>query len=208
MKFSLCTVLDSAVPSDERKGSAYPESHSLFPLAARLSLAAGKRKSCHGKPQAFRTSRGSAAADRALRYPGPQHQSGSVGWLICSSIVLLLLTMVAVAQTRVTIDHNDNITASGEFKFQRVPAPSRHDAAAKALLKIVDAEADGNSADISVLIDGLLPDGEDQSRRNFFLNAGSGGGRVRMDLGSVMEISQVNSYSWHSGTRGPQVYRL
>jgi hypothetical protein len=73
---------------------------------------------------------------------------------------------------------------------------------------MVDAEADGNSADISVLIDGLLPDAEDQSRRNFFLNAGSGGGRVRMDLGSVMEISQVNSYSWHSGSRGPQVYRL
>jgi hypothetical protein len=127
---------------------------------------------------------------------------------LCISIVLLLMTMVASAQTRVTVDHNNNITANGDFKFQKVPAPSRNDAAAKALLKMVDAEPDGNSADISVLIDGLLPDGEDQSRRNFFLNAGSGGGRVRMDLGSLLEISQVNSYSWHSGSRGPQVYRL
>jgi hypothetical protein len=124
------------------------------------------------------------------------------------SLIVLLLVTIAHAQPRVTIDHNYNITATGEFKFQRVPAPSRNDAAAKALLKMVDAEADGNSADISVLIDGLLPDAEDQSRRNFFLNAGSGGGRVRMDLGSVMDISQVNTYSWHSGTRGPQVYRL
>jgi hypothetical protein len=29
-----------------------------------------------------------------------------------------------------------------------------------------------------------------------------------MDLGSTMEISQVNSYSWHSDTRAPQVYNL
>jgi hypothetical protein len=27
-----------------------------------------------------------------------------------------------------------------------------------------------------------------------------------MDLGSVIEIAQVNSYSWHPNTRGPQVY--
>ena len=29
-----------------------------------------------------------------------------------------------------------------------------------------------------------------------------------MDLGSIIEIAQVNSYSWHSNSRGPQVYRL
>jgi hypothetical protein len=116
--------------------------------------------------------------------------------------------MAVQAQVKVTIDHNDNHIATQQFKFKRVPAPSRDDAAAKALLKMVDAEADGNSADLSALIDGQLPESEDQTRRNFFLNGGSGGGRVRMDLGNVMEISQVNSYSWHTGSRGPQVYRL
>ena len=29
-----------------------------------------------------------------------------------------------------------------------------------------------------------------------------------MDLGAVIEIKQINSYSWHSGNRAPQVYRL
>jgi hypothetical protein len=112
------------------------------------------------------------------------------------------------AQVRITIDHNDNKTANAEYKFQRVPSPARNDAGSKAILTLVDAEADGNSADIGVLTDGLLPDAEDQPRRSFFLNTGTGGGRLRMDLGAVIAIAQINSYSWHSNSRGPQVYRV
>jgi len=29
-----------------------------------------------------------------------------------------------------------------------------------------------------------------------------------MDLGNAIEIVQVNTYSWHPNTRGPQVYKL
>ena len=29
-----------------------------------------------------------------------------------------------------------------------------------------------------------------------------------MDLGSAIEIKEVNTYSWHPNTRGPQVYKL
>ena len=123
-------------------------------------------------------------------------------------MTLLLLTAGAQAQVKVTIDHNDNKTANAGFKFARVPSPARDDAGAKASLSFVDVEADGNSADINALIDGVLPEAEDQPRRNFFLNTGSGGGRIRMDLGSVMTIAQINSYSWHSTSRGPQVYRV
>lgn len=123
-------------------------------------------------------------------------------------VFLAALPMTVQAQAKITVDHNINKTASPEFKFARVPSPARNDAGSKATLMIVDAEADGNSADISVLNDGQLPDGEDQPRRNFFLAAGTGGGRLQMDLGSVIEIAQVNSYSWHSSSRGPQVYRL
>jgi len=209
MQNSLCAALLLALPSDVRKGSAFPRSDSLLLLGARLRLAVGKQKGSDGKPEAFRTSGGIAAANKAHR--GSVHHRDSrekVGRLIASWGSLLLLTICAHAQVKVTIDHNNNRIATQEFKFKRVPAPSRTDAAAKALLKMVDAEADGNSADVSALIDGQLPESEDQTRRNFFLNAGSGGGRVRMDLGGVIEISQVNSYSWHTGSRGPQVYRL
>ena len=121
---------------------------------------------------------------------------------------LLALAISVHAQPRVTIDHNQEKTATAEFKFMRVPSPARNDAGAKATFRIVDAEVDGNSADISALNDGILPDGEDQARRNFFLNQGTGGGRLLMDLGSEIDVAQVNSYSWHSSSRGPQVYRL
>ena len=128
--------------------------------------------------------------------------------VVFTAFTLVLLAVSAQAQVRITIDHNDNKIASAEFKFQRVPSPARNDAGAKAILTLVDAEVDGNSADIYVLNDGLLPDAEDQPRRNFFLNTGTGGGRLRMDLSSVIAIAQINSYSWHSGSRGPQLYRV
>ena len=123
-------------------------------------------------------------------------------------LTLLSFAICAHAQTRVIIDHNDSKTANAEFKFARVPSPARNDAAAKATLNLVDAEVDGNSTDINALIDGVLPDSEDQPRRNFFLNSGSGGGRIGMDLGSVIAIAEINSYSWHTNSRGPQVYRV
>ena len=112
------------------------------------------------------------------------------------------------AQPKITIDHNDSKTANVEFKFKSVPQPSRNDAATNAKLTIVDGEADPNGADIEALTDGLLPNSDDQPRRNFFVTAGSGGARLGMDLGRLIEIAQVNSYSWHPGSRAPQVYRL
>jgi len=124
------------------------------------------------------------------------------------TFALLLFVLPSQAQVRITIDHNDNKTANPEYKFQRVPSPARNDAGSKAILTLVDAQADGTSADLGVLIDGLLPDAEDQPRKNFFLTSGTGGGRLRMDLGAVIGIAQINSYSWHSDSRGPQVYRV
>ncbi|PYS23158.1 MAG: hypothetical protein DMF72_10440 [Acidobacteria bacterium] len=132
----------------------------------------------------------------------------SVNKLLIVVLILPALWSITYAQPRITIDHNDNKTANAEFRFQRVPSPSRNDAGAKAIWTIIDAEPDGNSPDIGALNDGLWPDSEDQPRRNFFLSAGSGGGRLLMDLGSVIDVAQVNSYSWHSGSRGPQLYRL
>lgn len=122
--------------------------------------------------------------------------------------VLLSLTSAAYAQVKVTADHNSNASATRAFKFKNVPSPLKDDAAAKAKLLLVEGEVDGNGADLSALTDGALPTEEDQPAVNFFWNAGTGGGRFQMDLGNVIDIAQVNSYSWHPNTRGPQVYRL
>ena len=109
---------------------------------------------------------------------------------------------------KVTVEHNSNNDASASFKFKSVPSPAKDDAATKAKLTLVDGDMDSNGADLSALTDGVLPTDQDQPEANFFFDAGTAGGRFRLDLGSVIEISQVNTYSWHPNTRGPQLYKL
>ena len=128
--------------------------------------------------------------------------------LIFTITTVFALTWSAHAQVKITTEHNSNATASGAFKFKNVPSPAKDDAAAKATMFLVEGEIDGNGADLSALIDGALPTEEDQPAANFFFNAGTGGGRFRMDLGSVIDIAEVNTYSWHPSTRGPQVYKV
>jgi hypothetical protein len=128
--------------------------------------------------------------------------------IVFTTVALLTLTFTAPAQVKITTDHNSNATATSAFKFKNVPSPAKDDAAAKATMLVVEGEIDGNGADLSALIDGALPTEEDQPATNFFWDAGTGGGRFRMDLGSVIDIAQVNTYSWHPNTRGPQVYKL
>jgi hypothetical protein len=130
---------------------------------------------------------------------------GKLGFTVAA---LLSLTMATLGQIKVTSDHNPNATATSAFKFKNVPAPAKDDAAATAKLLLLDGELDPNGASLSALIDGHLPTEEDQPEANLFFNAGTGGGRFRMDLGSVIEVAQINTYSWHPNTRGPQVYRL
>jgi hypothetical protein len=128
--------------------------------------------------------------------------------VIAAAALLLAAALATSAQVKITIDHNPNSTASAAFKFKSVPSPAKDDAASKAKLLKVEGEADGNGADLSALIDGALPTEEDQPAANFFWNAGTGGGRFQMDLATVIDLAQVNTYSWHPNTRGPQVYRL
>jgi hypothetical protein len=125
-----------------------------------------------------------------------------------SIIVLSLFELTAHAQVKITVDHNTGTSTNPEFKFKSVPSPSQNDAATNARVLIVDGEADTNSVGVSALVDGVLPSSDDQPRRNFFIAPGSGGARVLIDLGRVIEVAQINSYSWHPGERAPQVYRV
>jgi len=122
--------------------------------------------------------------------------------------LLVAFAVIAPAQVRITIDHNTGAVASSEFKFPRVPSPATDDAASRAKLALVDGQLDSNGANLSALVDGMLPTSEDEPGANVFFNARSFGGRFRLDLGNVLEIAQVNSYSWHPSARGPQLYKL
>ncbi|MBE0536682.1 MAG: DUF1080 domain-containing protein, partial [Phycisphaerae bacterium] len=73
---------------------------------------------------------------------------------------------------------------------------------------VVDGRRDRNGGDVDKLNDGKMPTDADQPGENFFFAAGTGGGRLLADLGAAVEIKQVNTYSWHPNTRGPQVYKL
>jgi hypothetical protein len=121
---------------------------------------------------------------------------------------ILLAGLAAHAEIKTTIDHNANEQAKPDFKFKNVPSPSTSDAATQAKFTVVDGEKDSAGGDVGKLNDGKLPSEEDQPEENFFFDAGTEGGRLQVDLGSVIAIKQVNTYSWHPTTRGPQVYKL
>jgi hypothetical protein len=73
---------------------------------------------------------------------------------------------------------------------------------------IVDGKPDENGGALKALSDGRLPEEEDEPLENFFFAAGTDGGRLLADLGAEVEVREINSFSWHPGSRGPQVYTL
>ena len=128
--------------------------------------------------------------------------------MLLTYLLLTVLSVLIFVAPSVVFDHNPNGAATREFKFRDVPSPAINDAAATAKLKLIDGELDPNGAALTALTDGRLPTDEDEPAANVFFNTGSSGGRFRMDLGTSIDIAQINSYSWHPNTRGPQLYKL
>jgi hypothetical protein len=123
---------------------------------------------------------------------------------------LLLLTQIDVSAAEILV-RSQRIApelATPAFPFSQVPGPCRKDAAEQARFELLNGQKDPNGGALECLVDGKLPGEEDQPQANFFFAAGGSGGRLRIDLGKVIDVWQVNSYSWHPGGRGPQVYRL
>lgn len=111
-----------------------------------------------------------------------------------------------LADIQVVTGHHSEGAES--FTFTNVPPPSKNDAATKAKFVLLDGDADFNGGGTEQLHDGKVPSEADEPSRNFFFAAGASGGRIRIDLDHLMDVKQVNTYSWHPDTRGPQVYKL
>ena len=122
--------------------------------------------------------------------------------------LFLLVGLMANAGVTITVGHLGNDDSRPGFKLPNVPPPAPANAARNAKVAIVDGEIDPAGGDIDKLTDGQLPGQADDPGQNFFFNAGTPGGRLRLDLGNVQTVRQVNTYSWHPGMRGPQVYDL
>ena len=97
-------------------------------------------------------------------------------------ISILLLIVAALFDARVTFEHNPNSVANREFKFGNIASPSKDDAAANAKLTLIDGDLDQSSGSLSTLVDGRMPQDEDEPGGNVFFRAGSTGGRFRMDF--------------------------
>ncbi len=126
--------------------------------------------------------------------------------LVVAALAAIMLAAASQAEVKVTAERNES--AGPDFKFKNAPPPSRSDAAGKAKLTIADGRRDRNGGDLEKLNDGKIPTEDDQPAENFFFAAGSEGGRLLLDLGAPTQIKQVNTYSWHPNTRGPQLYKL
>jgi hypothetical protein len=128
--------------------------------------------------------------------------------LAAGTVLFMVAALMARAEVTVLIDHNSD--GDPQFKFKNVPGPVKHDAAdrVRATFTILDGESDPNGSNLRALNDGRLPEEEDDPGNNFFFAAGSEGGRLKVDLRGVIDVKQVNTYSWHTDSRAPQVYNL
>lgn len=124
--------------------------------------------------------------------------------------IVLALALAAAANAEVTIvvDRNEGAAATPQFRFRRVPSPSRDDAASTAKIDLIAGRIDRNSPGLTAVIDGRLPENEDDPSANLFFAAGTWGGRFRIDLSAVTPIAQINTYSWHTDSRAPQLYKV
>jgi hypothetical protein len=96
--------------------------------------------------------------------------------------------------------------AMPSFQFSRVPRPSSSDAAHGARVTAFAGHVPPGVRP-AALTDGALPGDENQAAANFYFD-GTMTGRFVLDLGRPVSVGQVNSYSWHTDSRAPQVYRL
>ena len=122
-------------------------------------------------------------------------------------VTALVLFASSACHAEIKIANGHSETNAG-FTFPGIPSPANNDAATNAQFQLIDGQRDRNGGDVAVLHDGRVPGSDDQPAQNFFFRSGTAGGRIRIDLGRVVSIKQVSSYSWHDGSRGPQVYTL
>ncbi len=120
------------------------------------------------------------------------------------------------AQTVVKKEHIEK-----GWKFSEIVSPSKTDAAFHSTIKIIGNKPLASCLAPNGLHVGVLPQ-ENRLLRDFFCltNENAIGGKIVMDLGQLVPVAMVNSYSAHGpvggttwcnefdGSRGPQVYTL
>ena len=149
--------------------------------------------------------------NRYLKKTGAHSRKCGNGiWLIggCLLTFSFILLPIFPASAKVEITIGFDAPGKAGFQLPNVPSPSTNDAATDAQFIILQGDADRNGGGLAELHDGGLPTEPDEPARNFFFAPGTRGGKLRVDLKRLVDIKQVNTYSWHPSTRGPQHYKL
>ena len=121
------------------------------------------------------------------------------------------LASVACAAVSVRTEHLDNDRA---WAFKQILRPSRSDAASTAQITVTANRPASSCLSPGALHNGVLPQQGKQLRDFFcFANENAEDGQFLLDLGSVLPVAMVGSYSWQGttwfdGSRAPQVYTL
>jgi hypothetical protein len=130
-----------------------------------------------------------------------------------ASLLLVLATALgplaasAYAEVSATWTTSDGKRPGKQFGDAAV-VPSAVDAGNQAIFKVLSGKRDSNGGGLECLNDGRVPTNSDEPRANFFFTAGTDGGRILIDLGQPADVLQLNTFSWHVGSRAPQVYEL
>lgn len=116
----------------------------------------------------------------------------------------------SMGAVKVQVEHTPRGQVSADTPFIVVPPPSSDDAATNALFSIVDGMAARmpGTGTLDKLHDGKMPPTEDAPAQNLFFEFATIEGRVKIDLGTVIPVAQINTYSWHKSDRAPQVYKV
>ena len=128
--------------------------------------------------------------------------------LIAGALLVLLTGAAARAEVKVGDRAQSRARRDGRVQVQEHSRAGQQRRGEQGEVHSRRRHRDHSGGDLNVLHDGKLPTEEDQPDRNFFFDQGQDGGRLAIDLGKVIEVKQVNTYSWHPGMRGPQVYQL
>lgn len=126
-------------------------------------------------------------------------------FFIASLAVFPWLTPDTIAKARVEVGYNRE--GAENFEIPGIPLPRREDAGATATFTVIDGEGAFGDKKVRALNDGALPAMDDDPTENFFF-ANRDNRRLLIDLGRPVSVREFNTYSWHPGARGPQVYRL
>lgn len=127
--------------------------------------------------------------------------------LCAAAAVVCAASMGAV---NIKVEHAPRGQVSPDTPFTVVPPPSADDAATNAVFSVVDGvpPQPGKAGSLDKLHDGKMPPTEDAPTHNFYFATATIEGRLKIDLGKVIPVAQINTYSWHKSDRAPQVYKV